>query len=179
LKEEQDRLAADLAWIASDESGIRGAYKLTPEARVWGEKWYDHHNKHPPIHLQDDRFGGYIARKQTHLHKLAMVLAASCRDELIITAEDLALAAMKIDELEADMPKVFSKIGRSEDSVQAERFVQYVLKNSPISYQKAYAYMHVSFPYMKDFEDIVAGACRANLIKIIQLEGGLPGFTAP
>ena len=27
---------------------------------------------------------GYLARKQTHSHKLAMVLAASQRDELVI-----------------------------------------------------------------------------------------------
>lgn len=178
LREEQQKLADDLSWIASDESGIRGPYKLTSDGREWGEEWYRHHNEHPPSHLQDNKFGGYLARKQTHLHKLAMVLAASTRDELIITAEDLALAAMKIDELETDMPKVFAKIGRSEDSIQAERFVQYVCKNSPISYQKAYAYMHVSFPYMKDFEDIVAGANRAGLIKTVQSQTDIL-FTAP
>jgi hypothetical protein len=93
-----------------------------------------------------------------------MILAASCRDDLIITAEDLALANLKISELEADMPKVFSKIGRSEDSVQAERFIQFVQKNSPISYQAAYAYIHAAFPFVKDFEGIVAGAVQAGLI---------------
>ena len=165
----QDALAADLAHIAEN---LAGPYRLTPEARKWGEEWYIEHNKNPPKHLQDDRFGGYLARKQTHLHKLAMVLAASCRDELIITAEDLQIAAVKINDLEPEMPKVFSKIGRSEDSVQSERFVQFVLKNSPVPYQKAYAYMHTAFPYLKDFEDILAGAVKAGLIVLNQGEGG-------
>ena len=50
------------------------------------------------------RFGGYLARKQTHIHKLAMVLAASRRDELLIDEEDLALAAKMMTDLEQDMP---------------------------------------------------------------------------
>ena len=161
MKETQAQLVLDLDHIASN---LAGPYQLTSEAREWGEIWYAHHYANPPSALQDDRFAGYLARKQTHLHKLAMVLAASCRDDLVITAEDLALANLKISELEADMPKVFSKIGRSEDSVQAERVIQFVQKNSPISYQAAYAYIHAAFPFVKDFEGIVAGAVQAGLI---------------
>jgi hypothetical protein len=163
MLETQAKLAADLEHIATT---LVGPYHLTKEAREFGEEWYKLHYANPPKHLQDDRFGGYLARKQTHIHKLAMVLAASCRDELILTPEDLALAAKAITDLEADMPKVFARIGRSEDSIQAERFVQFVQKNSPVSYAAAYAYVHSAFPFVNDFSAIVMGAVGAKLIKI-------------
>jgi hypothetical protein len=167
MKETQDKLAADLEHIATM---LAGPYKLTPEARQWGEDWYANHYAHPPKHLQDDRFSGYLARKQTHLHKLAMVIAASCRDELVLLPNDLVVANEMISDLEADMPKVFARIGRSEDSIQAERFVAFVHKNSPCSYQMAYAYIHSAFPTLRDFEGIVAGAVNAGLIVVRNLE---------
>lgn len=163
MLETQARLAADLEHIATS---LVGPYELSPEAKEWGEVWYAQHYAHPPKHLQDDRFGGYLARKQTHLHKLAMVLAASCRDELILTPDDLQLANTMISDLEPDMPKVFARIGRSEDSIQAERLIQFVIKNGPVSYAAAYQYVHSAFPFIKDFEGIVAGAGQAGLIKI-------------
>jgi hypothetical protein len=163
MVETQMKLAQDLEHIATM---LAGPYKLSAEAREWGEVWYREHYANPPKHLQDDRFGGYLARKQTHLHKLAMVIAASCRDELILLPEDLSLAAAHITDLEADMPKVFARIGRSEDSIQAERFIQFVHKGSPVSYAAAYQYVHSAFPFIKDFEGIVAGAVQAGLVKI-------------
>ena len=53
------------------------------------------------------------ARKQTHIHKLAMVIAASQRDELILTAEDISLANTMVTDLEKDMPKVFAPFRRA------------------------------------------------------------------
>jgi len=145
---------------------MAGPYRLSAEAREWGEEWYKHWYANPPKQLQDDRFGGYLARKQTHLHKLAMIIAASCRDDLILIPDDLVLANTMITDLEADMPKVFARIGRSEDSIQAERLVQFVQKNSPVPYMTAYQYVHSAFPFIKDFEGIVAGARQAGLIKM-------------
>ncbi len=159
----QARLAADLEHIATN---LVGPYHLSPDAREWGELWYVEHYAHPPKHLQDDRFSGYLARKQTHLHKLAMVIAASQRDELVLLPEDLQLANAMITDLEQDMPKVFARIGRTEDSIQAERFIQFVLKSGPISYSAAYAYVHSAFPFVRDFEGIVAGAVRSGQIVI-------------
>jgi hypothetical protein len=94
-----------------------------------------------------------------------MVLAASESDQMVVTEDHLGLASTMISDLEKDMPKVFSRIGRSEDSVQAERFINFIHKNSPVDYMAAYGYIHSSFPYVKDFEGIVAGAVKAGLIK--------------
>ena len=161
--ETQARLAADLEHIATH---LAGPYTLSTEAREWGEAWYKQHYQNPPKLLDDDRFRPYLARKQTHAHKLAMVLSASRKDELVIDLEDLVLAVKMVSDLEPDMPKVFSKIGRTEESIQAERLLQFIKKSGSISYQAAYAYIHSAFPFIRDFEGIVAGLTQAGLIKM-------------
>lgn len=67
------------------------------------------------------------------------------------------------------MPKVFSKIGRTEESVQTERFISFVQSagEKGLPYAEAYRHVHLHFPQMKDFEGIVAGAKRAGYIDTI------------
>lgn len=166
IKQQQELLVNDLEHIATT---LRGPYRLSPEAIQWGESWYAEHYKNPPKLLGDERFSGYLARKQTHIHKLAMVLAASESDVMVVDERHLSLANVMVSDLELDMPKVFAKIGRTEDSIQAEKFIDFVVKNSPVTYQQAYQFVHRAFPYTKDFEGIVAGAIGAGLIKMDKL----------
>lgn len=160
LKEQQAQLILDLEQIAQ----ITGPYTLDDSALTYGKKWYDHHYANRPPELDDDRFGGYLARKQTHVHKTALVLSASQRDERIITEADLALANTMVTDLELDMAKVFARIGRTETSVQAERFIRFVHKRGKVSYAAAYAYVHSAFPDARNFEAIVKGAVSAGFI---------------
>lgn len=141
---------------------LAGPYQLTSEAFRWGEKWYKHHYENRPANLDDERFGGYIARKQTHIHKLAMVLAASAGDVLAITEEHLATANTMVSDLENDMPHVFAKIGRTEESIQAERFIDFVKKRQAVPYEAAYQFIHSYFPDLGDFEGILQGAIRSG-----------------
>lgn len=145
---------------------LAGPFTLSPTAEAWGEAWYQRHYDKPPKHLEDERFAGYLARKQTHLHKLAMILSASRGDSQIIELDDLAVSEIMLTEIEKDMPKVFQKIGRTEVSVQAERFIEYVRVNSPVNYTVAYHYIHAQFPMFRDFESVCAGAVRAGFISM-------------
>lgn len=157
------KLAQDLEHIAVN---LVGPYHLSKEAIEWGTKWYEFHYKNRPEHLDDDRFASYIARKQTHIHKTAMVLAASQRDQLVILDSDLSLANTMVTDLEKDMPKVFARIGRSEESIHAERFIQYIQRRKVVPYEEAYRHVHLAFPGMKSFEDVVAGAIRSGYVKM-------------
>lgn len=165
LRETEAKLILDLEHIAVN---LVGPYTLSPAAFEWGTAWYRHHYENRPADLDDERFGGYIARKQTHIHKLAMVLAASQRDERVVTDSDLTVANQMVTDLEADMPHVFGKIGRTNDSIQAERFIQYVHRRQAVLYADAYRFIHSYFPDVKDFEGIVLGAVRAGFIKVEQ-----------
>jgi hypothetical protein len=113
FKERAGHLVSDLERI----SQLAGQYTMSPDAVKWGEEWYaTHYASREDSKLDEATFGGYFARKQTHIHKLAMVLAASKRDELIIEKEDLVEAERQITILEEDMPQVFKLIGRTQDA---------------------------------------------------------------
>jgi hypothetical protein len=161
LEQKQQLLLEDLEKI----SLLAGPYKITNDAIEYGREWYkSHYNGAANKALQDDRFAGYLARKQTHIHKTAMVIAAAQRDTLVITADDLILANQMVTDLETDLPKVFEKIGRTEESIQAERFIKYVEVNSPVPYDVAYRYIHMHFPTFRDFEGILTGAIRSGQV---------------
>lgn len=126
-KEWRTKLAEDLRHIAA----LSGPYILLPEARVWGKEWYlRHNNGGRPNHLASDRYSGYLARKQTHLHKVAMVLAASKRDELLITRDDLETADKLLLTLEAYMIRTFEAIGENEVA-RTIIAVKTLLENTP------------------------------------------------
>lgn len=162
-------LAKDLEYIATH---IMGPYTLSDAAIAWGEDWYARHHKEPPVDLRDDRFAGYLSRKQTHIHKLAMVLEASRGDSMVIGIDSLIDANQTISDLEIDMPKVFAKIGRSEESVQAERLLTFIRQHEAVDYAEAYRFIHQAFPNNRDFEGIIAGLTRAGLIRMQQVPGG-------
>lgn len=162
FNEMTQKLVEDLTHI----SKLTGAYKLTPEAKRWGRAWYEQHWKVKNINLDDERFGGYVARKQTHLHKLAMVLAAATSDNLVIEVEHLQIADTMISDLEGDMQFVFSKIGKSEAALHTERLIWFVQQKKSVIFHEAYRYVHAYFPSMRDFDDIVAGCVRAGFMKL-------------
>lgn len=174
LKQQAQCLVEDLCQI----SMMAGEYKLTKEAYKWGRAWYETHNTAKHLHMDDERFGGYLARKQTHIHKLAMVLAAAESSNLSITPDHLALAAQMVTDLEPDMQFVFSKIGKSEEAVYAERLIWYVQKRDGCLYQEAYRFVHSHFPKINDFEAVITGAIRSGYL-ILKQKGAdmwlLPG----
>lgn len=121
FQQHKEQLIHDLEVI----SQLRGEVKLTQDAIEWGIAWYQKHYANRPEHLDNDRFGGYIARKQTHIHKLATILSASQRDDLLITSKDLELANDLVSGLEVNMTRVFDRIGKTDDTRRASELVSY------------------------------------------------------
>lgn len=121
-RETEKKLVEDLKEIAN----LKGEYKLTDEAMQWGEAWYKNHYTRLPAHLSSDRFGGYVARKQTHLHKLAMVLAASQRDKMLIEKDDLVAAEAILTDSEQSMLKVFESVGLVDEAKHVREIVALV-----------------------------------------------------
>lgn len=110
------KIEEDLVHDLKEMNEMIGQYHLTAEAIKWGKEWYIKHWGKKPPHLSSERFEGYMARKQTHLHKLAIVIAASQRNELTITLEDLQTANKGITLIEKDMLRVFDSIGATSQS---------------------------------------------------------------
>lgn len=167
--EYRQKLIHDLEHIAVN---LVGEYVLTPEAYKWGSDWYVRLWTEAKAHYNDDLVMGHIARKQTHVHKLAMILAASRHDNLVIEVSDLQTADVLLQGVEADLPKVFSKIGRTEDSLAAERFIEFVRRKGKVPYEEAYQQVHIYFPNFGDFEGMLTGAIRGGYLKMVPMQTG-------
>ena len=162
----QIKLVQDLGHIANT---IAGEYLLSPPARTFGEEWYQQHYENPPAGLMGERFAGYIARKQTHIHKLAMVLAAAEYDKLVIEKHHLSDAAAAIDdELEIDMSKVFNRIGVSSDQKSTKTLIAHVWAHGDTHNKDLFGVVF-SFMSYREFQQAMEGAFAAGFVKRKQI----------
>lgn len=159
----RQKLVADLEHI----SLMRGEFRLTPECEAYGEAWYKKLWTVTPDHLKGERFEGYVARKQTHLHKLCMVLSASCRDSFVITLEDFQKAEALLESVEDDMLITFDRIGRSENSLTLDQFVLYLREKRQVTQADACRYLarYSSIAEVQRYIDI---AVMSNYVKLVQ-----------
>lgn len=159
----QLKLIHDLECI----SMIIGDYTIDPAAREWGRDWYERHWKSPPPDLRMDEFGGYLARKQTHMHKLAIVHAASESDERVIRLHHLEGAFRVVSALEGDMPRVFARIGQTEITRASTDIVSFVNRAGTISEQELFRHFFRNLSW-KEFSEALNSAHLAGHIKRMQ-----------
>lgn len=159
FNEMRQKLIEDLREI----SQLFGEFSITPEAREWNRRWYKHHWEHPNAELNTDQFAGYLARKQTHMFKLAMVLSASEGASLQIFQRHLEAAEAMAGAIEQDMPKVFSKIGQTDITRGSSVIVDLIYKSPGISQTALYKHMFRSLSY-KDFTEAISGAVNSKAV---------------
>jgi hypothetical protein len=178
FEEQEKRLVEDLREIAL----LVGEYDFTEEAKQWGRDWYKTHwTRERPEHMASDRYAGYIARKQTHMHKLAIVIAASKRDELVIHRTDMEVADQMVSGLEQSMTNVFQSIGMADTSRNAMEIIAYVRAFKGISADALFKYLtRIMEP--KQYQESLDMAVRAKYIKT-EVRGNVlhyvPIVTAP
>lgn len=105
---------------------LSGSYMLSSSARRWGTDWYARLWSARPANMANDRYSGYLSRKQTHIHKLAIVLAASQRDKLLIEEIDLIEADALLTTIEPHMIKVYESVGVVDESKHVADIVSHV-----------------------------------------------------
>lgn len=160
---QQATLVRDLERI----SQLVGGFVLTPDAYEWGEAWYEHFHKVEAPKLDKTLIGGYIARKQTLVHKVAMCLAVSLGNDLIITGPLLQRAAALITELEGAMPMVYDKIGMKEGANASQQVLAFLERyEGKAPFSLLYRYMHKTYPDVTEFETILTGMIDAGYITI-------------
>jgi hypothetical protein len=165
---QQNDLVADLLTM----SQLIGEYVIEPEGIVWGTEWYYKHWTTRPEHLSNERFGGYIARKQTHLHKLAIVLAAAQRNELIITKKDLIMANAMVTGLELDMINVFESIGTSDTAKNMHAMLMHLSVYGKMSRDKLWQKCANTIT-PPAFNEALDGATRAGYMRLYNNGGEL------
>jgi hypothetical protein len=166
----RERLIQDLEHISLN---LCGTFTFTEEAEAWETAWYEElWNVIYQPQLPDWR-KGYIARKQTHLNKLAMILSVARDDSMQITLEDFQLADMMLRTLEQSMEHVFMHVGKSSDAVQSSKLMAYVQLHREAPYEECYRMLHSAFPDARDFEGIVAGCIKAGYLLLQQKKDGM------
>lgn len=164
----EDVLVNDLEHI----SKMAGPYELTKEAYAWGEAWYDRHHSTRSTTMASSRYGGYLARKQTHLHKLAMVLAASQRDALVIEKGDLEAAEQILSSTEGSMIRVFESVGVVDEVKQVAEIVAFVRAHKWLTSRDLYRLCH-NIMSKKDFTAALHAACESDLLEVSSRGGQL------
>jgi hypothetical protein len=165
LSERAAALVHDLEWISTK---LCGEYRLDNAAIAWGTKWYEQHYSVDAAKLDPSRYGGYVARKQTHIHKLAMILAASQRDDLVITVDDLQTANSMVTTLESEMPKVFDKIGMKGEAVHQERMLRFVQIRREVPYTLFVKTFSRQFPKSGEMEEVLKTLTTSGQLRIEQ-----------
>ena len=110
---------------------LSGEYVLEPDAKEMYMEWYrieDEKLQGGNPGLGDPALNGYAARRPTHVRKIAMAMAASCRNELIITIDDLERSISLLTAAERNMHMVFSGIGRNKWVAETELVMSYIKK---------------------------------------------------
>ena len=162
VNQRREDLIHDLEEIAS----IAGEYELDKEAEEYGTHWYEELYRNPSQQLLVNNFDGYLARKQGHAHKVAMVVSAAYKSVRIITKDDLEKAVLLIESLETDMLKVFRHIKTDAVGARVDEVLQimriYGKLTRPVLYQMVFSRM--SMP-KQEFDNIVESACDAGVLR--------------
>lgn len=157
-----DDLIADLNHIG----GLVGPVEMTDEAYAWGEEWYEHLWRVEAKAASGELVRGYLARKQGHLVKTAMVLALARSDDRLIDLWTLKKAADMLRGIEAHYRKVFSRIGMSDLAVTAEEIIEIVRLAGRIRYMDLYQQVYSRIPDSRTWEAVVVGAKRSGQIAL-------------
>lgn len=162
----QEKLIEDLIGI----SKLKGEYKLATDAREWGRSWYERLQSARPLHLADERYSGYLSRKQTLLHKLALVLTLARRDEPLVGLLEMQQADTFMDGVEGDMAKVFESIGLVDSAVKLNTILQFLRTYKTMSNKDLWTRC---IPYMdqKTYTEAILAGVKADLLMVGQSEG--------
>lgn len=160
----EKKLVEDLRQIAFMTGNYEFAKEIEREGG-WMDVWYANHHSNRSTSMASDRYGGYIARKQTHLVKLAIVIAASKRNELNIEVEDIEEAAALLTEAEGSMIKVFESVGVVDEAKHIAEVVAFVRVYKWITVPELYRLCH-NIMQEKDFKQAIRLAIEGDLLKV-------------
>lgn len=166
--ETRSKLIADLEKI----SAMKGQFIIDTHALAWGTAWYELHNeKYLSSSKTDPRLRNYYARKQTHLHKIAMVLSAAENDSMIITEQHLQRANELLIVAEKNMLQVYNQVGSKEETRAAGELIQQARRQGSILLQDAYRRFS-RYLTATQFEEAIKSAQKTGDLEVVNTAKG-------
>lgn len=159
------KLIEDLGDIAE----MAGEFTFTPNAETWMDAWYTElWSPHNIMRYQQNRLGDYLARRQTHLVKMAMVLSAAESSSRFIDVPHLVRSESLLGGAERDMTYLFSMIGMAELSTFANEIVALVRATGDgVLKDVVWRWMMNQIGDYQVFEKALLSAIRAGILDII------------
>jgi hypothetical protein len=142
-----------------------GTYRVSAEARAWFSAWYETHQR-KLLRQNDSRFSGYFGRKGDTILKVAMSVAASQSDELVLREEHVSEAAALLDALEASMFDAFGNAGRNETNDTLMKILSTIRTHGRITHS-ALLRAHIRDTSHKGLVEIIENLRRMRLIQAI------------
>jgi chaperonin cofactor prefoldin len=168
---DENNLVLDLTAIGK----LKGAMTLSPEAKKWATLWYN--NMKLKAGDSSEQLRGHLTRKQTHVHKLAMVLSVARSNSLIIDLEDIKRAVEEIEKLEDYRMMVMSNVGKTLESTLADRLLSFIRSKKACKLEEAYRVVHNQLPNSMAFLDLLNGLIKAGYVKE-NILGGVTSLVA-
>ena len=153
-----------------DIAQLQGEYKLREDAKEWGRAWYEAHWAGLAGTVVSDRYSGYLARKQTHIHKLAMIVSAAQTSSMLIIPEDLITAERMLKVHEEHLERIFATIGIQDTGRQVREVLAVIRAANVISSQHL---MQLVSDRMNSsqLDEVIRTLMRSAEIQLVNLEG--------
>lgn len=118
-------LEADLEMIRQ----MVGTMRFDSLALASYERWYIQEEQrtasgNPAV--KDSRFSGYVARRATHVKKVAMACSAARSNSMTISEVDFSRALQLLVQAERNMSDVFGKVGRAANAEMTQEVLNFI-----------------------------------------------------
>lgn len=162
-EELRNSLICDLAEIKK----LIGKFTFDPQAVNYYREWY--HKAYPNHGIKDQRLLSYVERLPSMMVKVAMVISAAQRDDMIVTQKDLRLSIKFFSDLHQLMPLAFGGQGLSNIGAQTNIVKEMIRDRTIISEAELLATldMHISkFDLVRIMETLLTSRyCRCDVLQ--------------
>jgi hypothetical protein len=110
----RSKLISDLAAIRQ----MAGRFTVTKDADNVYSKWYE--GRYIETGIDDSRFASYWERLPSMVIKTSMVVSASKREDMVITAPDIVHSIRMFESIHPEMPQAFGGLGHNTLGSQTE-----------------------------------------------------------
>lgn len=148
-----------------------GEYYFDNDALDAYVDWYEDQERKLKVGtfpIQDARFGGYIARRATHIKKIAMCFSASRGNEIKIILKDFLRAKDLLERTEKKMAKAFKGMGKSQIAELTDKVLTVIMAKKEVKRSEILKFLYgdIDIWTLEKVEGVLAGM---KVIEIIIL----------
>jgi len=131
LSDEAKKLKVDIVNDLNDVGSIRGEFRLSKQAKNFYEDEYVRFTRESKLFDNVDLVG-YAGRRDIMMLKLAMIVSASVKNDMIINYDDIRIAKESLDVVEKDMPKILKSISSEFVGNVSEEVLSFIIKRKEV-----------------------------------------------